>query len=79
MTPQKYDQKPIIVSSGTKYSKSHRRAMFIATIKSPSVITINGVEISLTIGLIKKLISPSSSPAMNNVSISPSKIIPGTK
>ncbi len=53
--------------------------MFITITKSPKLITINGVEISLTIGLIKKLINPNSSPAMNNVKISPSKIIPGTK
>ena len=53
--------------------------MFITTIKSPKLITINGAEISLAIGLIKKLISPNRSPAMNRVNISPSKIIPGTK
>ena len=39
-TPQKYAQKPVIVSSGTKYSKSQSKTMFITIRKTKLFVKI---------------------------------------
>lgn len=78
-TPQKYDQNPVMVNSGTKYSNSHKRAMLIIIMNNPRLKAIRGAEIILSTGFMKKLIKPKINPAIIRVRISPSNMIPGTK
>jgi len=68
----------MISNSGKRTSKNHKIPILIKKVKRPKVKNLKGKKIFSKIGLIKKLISPKTSPQKRKVSIGPTKFTPGT-